>query len=162
MKTFLALSALAALFQSVSCLNGGVYHIKSSIMNNVLADQSDQGPLGFFDSIDVPSQNWVFTPIEEGSNDFKIQSGLGQYINCGNVEDKVCYPGKAEEGPYRVELVGDNKYAIKRTDLGLSLDALGEILVISQYEGHKSQQFELIPVQWYTIPTIVLCKREKR
>lgn len=144
MKTFFALSALAALCQSAFSLEEGPYTIGSASLEGsmVLGGQIDE-PLRFSPRNDDSGHIWNFTLIDNNNQrDFLIRNDFGDFINCGDEAGSACLAG-GEEEVYTAEVVGDNSYQLVAKKSGYFLRAEGEYLQLAAWDQTPNEEFVL-------------------
>lgn len=144
MKSFLTLTALAALCSSAYCFSEGTYKIGSASLESgkVLTEVSGQADLVFNTANGHPGQVWDFTPDSSKKDYFVIQNNLGAYISCESL-DSLCTAGD-EPASFRPELVEDKKYELVDGNTGYFLRLTdGNKLKLAEYEDGLEQQFTL-------------------
>ncbi|KAJ6110393.1 hypothetical protein N7486_002628 [Penicillium sp. IBT 16267x] len=122
MKSFLALTALAALCNSAYCFKEGTYKIGSASLEKtkVLTEVPGQEDLVFNTANGHPGQIWDFSPNTSKDKYFFIQNNLGAYIKCGSV-GSLCTAGDEPASSFRPESVEGGKYELVDSESGYFL-----------------------------------------
>ncbi|KAE8370574.1 hypothetical protein BDV27DRAFT_151834 [Aspergillus caelatus] len=167
MKTFLVLGALAALFQSTSCLEAGTYKIRPAggVSTRVLTDTGEPNAPVKFDiarwevldllgistqtntKFEISGQRWHFLGNGKYDNygsttdfdQFVITSGIGYNITCGNQVGSPCVSGDKPQF-YSVRKTSFGTYQIVDNESGYFLRASGEDEVHLAAEDNSIQE----------------------
>lgn len=120
MKSFFALTALAALCNSAYCFEE-TYTIGSASLEKtkVLTQVSGQQDLVFSTANGQPGQVWDFSPSTSKDKYF-IQNNLGAYITCGSV-GSLCTAGDEAVSSFRIESIEGGKYELVDGESGYFL-----------------------------------------
>ncbi|KAJ5536504.1 hypothetical protein N7513_009690 [Penicillium frequentans] len=143
MKSFLTLTALAALCNSAYCFSEGTYTIGSASLekSKVLTEVPGQEDLVFDTANEYPGQIWEFTPADQ-KDYFLVTNTLGAYIECPAL-DNLCTAGE-DPTSYSPELVEDNKYELVANGTGYFLRLADDNkLKLAGYEAGPEQRFIL-------------------
>ncbi|KAE8138680.1 hypothetical protein BDV38DRAFT_281977 [Aspergillus pseudotamarii] len=158
MKTFLALGALVALFQSTSCLERGVYQIKPGTRFHplVLTDIGDIGDaLEFTAATGAPTQAWSFTPTDGNTDEFMIQNHQGSYLYCRKEVGSSCLAGKDPQTFIaRRTLLGT--YELVAKDSGYFIHSNSRWLEVAETADSFEGVFALVPINWHVTPMSLL------
>ncbi|KAJ5672766.1 hypothetical protein N7507_001893 [Penicillium longicatenatum] len=146
MKSFLALTALAALCHSAYCFTEGTYKIGSASLDKtmVLTEVIGQEDLEFTKSNGHPAQIWDFTPDSSNAEYFVVTNNIGGFITCPEL-DSLCIVDEGEAPTsFRPEYVGGQNYELVAKGTGYFLHlAAGNKLKLAEYESGHDQEFVL-------------------
>ncbi|KAJ5524567.1 hypothetical protein N7494_011217 [Penicillium frequentans] len=143
MKSFLTLTALAALCNSAYCFREGTYQIGSARLEytKVLTEVPGQEDLVFKTVTGHPGQIWDFTLTDE-EDYFLVTNTLGAYIDCPAL-DSLCTAGE-DPTSYRLEIVADNTYELVANGTGYFLRLADDNkLKLAGYGPGPEQEFIL-------------------
>lgn len=146
MKTFLALGALAALFQSAFSQMSFTIRPASLQDGKVLTATEQMGqPLTFSpkDGDGGPGQVW--TLVEGWNDEFLIRNEFGHYINCSFREpNSPCNAGQTEQ-VYVVRNLEDGISEFRLFPTPWFLRADGETLKLAREDQSPNEQFIVEP-----------------